>query len=193
MLLSDARCPDRVAHPLTPACAMNVTATRIFSALEPLHGLAFETVELLWHAADALAFISSSRAFGHVERELVRISLGDLCPADAFVVETGACLAAGLDGPSAPGVPASVDHHDLHRALWVTAILRLAVGYSGETSAIPAAVYATWTDEIVYLEFDDAARCPVRLEHIHERAAALELLTGRSLIVSDSAMRWAAG
>lgn len=189
MLATKTRHTDPATKLFTPPSARDETASRIFSALQRLHGLAPDEVDLLARADAGLRFIRSTGVYTELEHNLFRIALAEIGAADAFVVESAACLAADLVplGDSYGGHFAGPE--EWRRALWFAAILRISDAYCGRDLDAPEGVFATWTDRVVYLEFDGVQVSERRLAHTSSRVAALEALTGRSVRIAGSAAR----
>jgi hypothetical protein len=186
---TDVRQTGPAARLAFPASDSDLAAARIFTALEPLHGMSKDQVDLLRRAAAGLRFIRSMDTYTEVEHELFRIALAELRPADAFVVEAAACCAADLVPYGDRGYQPPTRRADQLRALWFAAILRISSAVCAHGDAAPTDVFATWTADIVYLEFDGNEVSQRQLESARTRVAALEALTGRTARVASSAAR----
>lgn len=174
---------------VAPASVSDRTAGRIFTSLQPLHGMPHDQEELISRAAAGLRFIRSMDSYTQVEHELFRIALAELPPADAAVVEEAACLAADLTPFGRLGRQGPTVRTDQLRALWFAATLRIAAALCSSGDVPPTDVFATWTAEIVYLEFDGDEVSPRQLDSARARVAALEALTGRTVFIASSAAR----
>jgi hypothetical protein len=183
----------RRIDPATPLAApsfeMDVTAGRVFTALERLHGIPARDDDLLYRASAGLRFIRSTGTYTELEHGLFRIALAELDPVEASVVEAAACYAADLVpfGERPDMYPADSDV--LHRALWFAAVIRIAEALCPRVGAEPEAVFAVWTDSAIYLEFDGNCVSERRLAEATNRVAALEVLTGRKVLVAGSNLR----
>jgi hypothetical protein len=178
---------DPATTELAPSAA-GVTAARLFKTLEPLHGLPSEDMDLLQRAAAGLRFIRSTGSYTELEHQLFRIALAELGTADAAAVESAACWAADLVPYEEPG-GRSAAGHSRERALWFAAVLRISDAFCTRAHEAPEAVFATWTDTVLYLEFDGRHVSQACLADAKTRAAALEALTGRDVLVGSSAAR----
>jgi hypothetical protein len=182
------RTPLAPHDPIRPTEATCATALHLFRALGALHQLADHDADLLWRATAGLRFIRSTSTFTASDDALFRIALADLDDCDALVVETAARYAADL-------VPAP--RHSFggggggaeRRAMWLTAILRLADAACPAGSAGANGVYATWTDSALYLEFDGRDITPALLGRAAGRVSALEAITGRRIVLANSSAR----
>lgn len=173
-----------LAHP--PATR---TAELLFSALAPLHRLSPCDAALLHRAAAGLRLIRSGGEYSPAERALFDVALAELSRDDAWDVEDAACLAAD----SAPPVRVHQDGRKrrrvANRAIWFAAILRLADALCTGSASEPSDVYATWTDEHLYLECDGAGLRQSDLSNARDRAAALEAVTERRLVLASATSR----
>lgn len=185
----DVRQTGSAARLVVPSSASDLIAARIFTALESLHRMPHGQLELLSRAAAGLRFIRSTDSYTQVEHQLFRIALAELSPADAFVVEAAACCAADLvpfDDRGNPHPPWRVDQR---RALWFAAILRVSSALCTYGDVPPADVFAAWTTESIFLEFDGDEVSQRQLDSARTRVAALEALTGRTVVLASSAAR----
>jgi hypothetical protein len=173
-----------------PSQSTAITALCMFDALGALHKLGVDDAELLRRAASGLRFIRSTSKFTEADDALFKVALADLSDRDAFVVATAAHYAADLV-PNFSGTRAGADPgRDSERAaLWLAAILRLADGVCPSGSTAARNVYATWTDEVLYLEFDGTGVSGDQLVRALGRVTALEALTGRRVVLADSDTR----
>jgi hypothetical protein len=161
----------------------------VFDALAGLHGLTADNAELLSRAAAGLRFIRSMGTYSSTDHELFRIALAELTDGDAYTVETAACLAADIPTSDDTWRRRRVGRYDERRALWFTAVLRLSDALCGRSSYGPSDVYATWTDQVLYIEFDGEKLTDSHVERAAERVTALEVLTGRRLVLASSHTR----
>lgn len=188
-----SRHADTITAEHRPRFPASLAADKIFSALERLHGLSDHERELLQRAAAGLQFIRSTDSRSQLERQLFRAALADLDAADRYVVETAAYYAADIDRCPGPGIRSHTGRRDERRALWLAAILRLAAALCPADSREPERVYATWTDEILYIEFDGNEPSGAQLAQAKARLAALEMVSGlRALIATSESRRGAA-
>ena len=175
--------------PTRPSEAIHATALYVFHALGGLHHLTDHDADLLCRAAAGLRFIRSTSTFTASDDTLFRIALADLSTRDAHVVETAARYAADLapaTGRRCIGGP----HRDGDRkALWLAGILRLADALCPAGSTGAKGVYATWTDSVLFLEFDGRNVTPSLLRGAAQRVSALEALSGRRLVLANSNAR----
>lgn len=178
----------RCATTTVTASTADLTAARLFSALEPLHRLPLKDVDLLQRAAAGLRFIRSTGSYTQLEHELFRIALAELDAADACVVEWAACWAADLVPLDDSGSRSRMRHAHF-RALWFAAVLRISDAVCAGDRDAPEGVFATWTDTVVYLEFDGERVSEGRLARAKARTAALEALTGSKVLVASSTAR----
>ena len=179
-----------VAHdPIRPSEAIHATALHVFRALGALHRLADDDADLLCRAAAGLRFIRSTSTFTASDDALFRIALADLSSRDARVVETAARYAADLV-PATDRCCIGGSRRDGDRkALWLTGILRLADALCPAGSTGAKSVYATWTDSVLFLEFDGGNVTPSLLQGAAQRVSALEALSGRRLVLANSNAR----
>jgi len=172
-----------------PATGTRETAAQIFMALSPLHALGADELELLGRAHAGLRFLDSTGVYSTVEHELFGIALAELPPAEAFVVESAACLAADCVALAEPTGSLAARQSQQHKATWIAAVLRLTEGLCTRGCARPSGTFATWTDDVLYLEFDGTSVSPEGLASARARLGALEALTGRRVHVAASAIR----
>jgi len=163
-------------------------AALLFDRFGQLHGLALHDRELLRRAAVGVTFIRTTGSYSTLEHELFGLALNDLRDVDARMVEAVSCLAAdrvALQAGSARAVSAS-EHR---RELWLAAMLRFGDALVGECRVPVGDVYAAWTDSVLYIELDgllgndDGSDAPL------SRAAALEAVSGRRVLLTSSACR----
>jgi hypothetical protein len=171
-----------------PSQSTAMTALHLFDALGALHTLRVDDAELLRRAASGLRFIRSTSVFTEADDALFQVALADLSDRDAFVVETAARYAADLV-PNFSGTRADPGRGRDRAALWLAAILRLADGVCPNGSNVARNVYATWTDEVLYLEFDGTGISGDRLARAMGRVTALEALTGRRVVLANADTR----
>jgi hypothetical protein len=185
------RTPGAIPLPrsLSSSQAAAHTATAIFAALSALHGLPDDEAELLTRAAAGARFIQSIGTYTNTDHELFRIALSELDRSDALTVEAAACYAAERVD--------RIDHALLSgrtrltglRVLWFAAILRLSDALCSHGSSGPDRVYATWTDTVLYVEFDGASMTDAQIARARDRVAALEASSGRRVVLASSAAR----
>ena len=174
---------------IRPSEATRATALHVFHALEALHQLTCHDAELLYRAAAGLRFIRSTSTFTASDDALFQIALADLSNRDAHTVETAARYAADL-APGAGRRDVDRPHRDGERkALWLAGILRLADALCPTGSIGAQGVYATWTDTVLFLEFDGRDITPALLDRATQRVSALEALSGRRLVLANSNAR----
>ena len=174
----------------SPSQSTAMTALYLFDALGALHALGVDDAELLRRAASGLRFIRSTSTFTEADDALFQVALADLSDRDAFVVETAARYAADLV-PNFSGIRAGTapSRSRDRAALWLAAMLRLADGVCPSGTAAARGVYATWTDEMLYLEFDGPGITGDQLARATGRVTALEALAGRRIMLADSDTR----
>jgi hypothetical protein len=154
-----------------------------------MHGLPDDEAELLARAAAGLRFIQSIGTYTNTDHQLFRIALSELDKSDALAVEAAACYAADRAD--------RVDHKLLRgrtrltglRVVWFAAILRLSDALCSHGSKGPDRVYATWTDDVLYLEFDGVSMTDTHVARARGRVAALEASSGRRVVLASSAAR----
>lgn len=175
------------AAPPQAGCA---TALLLFDALGALHGLGDDDAELLRRAASGLRFIRSTDVFTDADDALFHVALADLSDRDAFIVETAARYAADLVPDfSGTRIGANPGRGRERAALWLAGILRLADGLCPIGSRGAQSVYATWTDSVLFLEFDGASVSRALLVRAAGRVTALEALSGRRIVLAGSDAR----
>ena len=189
MLATTHRRAQWASQPKVPSSGVEVTAARIFTSLGPLHALHIDDLELLGRAAAGLRFIRSSGGYSGLEHELFAAALAELDAADAFVVEAAACHAGGFAVLGEPSRPASQVQVARRRALWLAAILRLADGFCILGGPEAQGVYAVWTEDVLYVEFDEGGVPDSQCQRARTRVAALEAVSGRTVCVASSSAR----
>lgn len=189
MPATTVRCIDHATRLSPPSHDMDVTAGRIFTALEPLHLMAARDGDLLYRASAGLRFIRSTGTYTETEHELFRIALAELGHVDAFVVEAAACYAADAVPFANRAGHRPERRADQLRALWLAAIIRIAESLCHGSGTAPEDVFAAWTDDAVYLEFDGDGVTERRVNDARGKVAALEALAGRTVFVASSATR----
>ena len=188
MSTTKTRTPLVTHDPIRPSEAILATAMQVFHAIEALHRLTCHDAELLYRAAAGLRFIRSTSTFTASDDALFQIALADLSARDAHVVETAARYAADIAPAARRGV--GRPHRDAEcKALWLTGILRLADAVCPAGSMGAQGVYATWTDTVLFLEFDGRDITPALLDRATQRVSALEALSGRRLVLANSNAR----
>jgi hypothetical protein len=190
MLATTSRFADPSPTPATSTSSATArTATMLFLALRGLHGLPETDVDLLQRTTAGLRFLRSSRTKSSVDDRLFRIALAELAETDAFVVEAAAWYASDRI--------AAIDHETWKRSglsaqgrvLWFSAVLRLADALGGCGAARPDDIYAAWTRECLYIEFDGESLTDVQIASGQARLAALEAVTGRRVILARTTAR----
>jgi hypothetical protein len=171
-----------------PPLATADAAVMVFEALGELHGLAQHDAELLRRAVAGLRFIQSMGAYTDLEHELFEVALSELDPRDAFVVEASACYAADTCVATDP-LWRSGSLAEKRRAMWFAAIVRLCDPLCSHGASAPDDVYAAWTADSLYLEFDGSSLCDAQLSRASARVAALEAVTGRTVLLASSTAR----
>ena len=185
MLAATQRRAHRAGQPAIVSSATEITASRIFTSLVPLHTLRLDDLELLGRAAAGLRFIRSSGGYSGLEHELFAAALAELDAVDAFVVEAAACHAADFAVLGEPSKPASQVRFARRRALWLAAILRLADGYCALGGPEAQGVYAAWTNDVLDLELTIC--CPAgRVPAARARVAALEAAAATVCVEVDA-------
>ena len=173
-----------------PSRATCATALHMFGALGALHALDDDDAELLHRAASGLRFIRSTSVFTDADDALFQVALVDLSDRDAFIVETAARYAADLvPNFSRSGSSARPDLSDDRSALWLAGILRLAEAVCPAGSDGARGVYATWTDSMLFLEFDGTGISRTLLARAAGRVTVLEAITGRRVVLANSDTR----
>lgn len=181
----------RHADPLprlaSPSQATTESADLVFAALGGLHGLTDNDADLLRRAAAGLRFIQSVGAYSAVEHDLFLIALAELPDADALVVEAAACYAADVFVAASPEWRR--DRSEQRRALWFAAVLRLTDALCAHGAGCPDDVYAAWTAHELYLEFDGETLTESQVARARIRVAALEAVSGRTVLLARSSTR----
>ncbi len=109
---------------------------------------------------------------------------------DAFVVEAAACHAADfavLGEPRRAGLAACRSPDAALCGL--RQYLRLADGYCALGGPEAQGVYAVWTEDVLYLEFDEVGAPDGQCQRARTRVAALEAVSGRTVCVASSSAR----
>jgi hypothetical protein len=163
------------------------TAASLFDCLGPLHGMRLGDHELLCRAAIGVGFIRAMGDYSTIEHELFGLALRELGPLEAFVVEAVSCLTVDRVALDSDGWWSGMQADDRSRILWLAALLRLADALVGEQATPIGGVYAAWTDDTLHIEVDGAAAGSD--ERVRNRMAALEAMSGRRLLLTESARR----
>jgi hypothetical protein len=192
MLATTSRFADpSLSSALTSSAASAVvrTATMLFLALDGLHGLPETDIDLLQRAAAGLRFLRSSRTHSPAEHSLLRVALSELRETDAFVVEAAAWYASDRITAVDQGLWKRIGPLAQRRVLWFSAILRLTDAVGGRKVTCPDDVYAAWTCECLYIEFDGEPLSDAQITRGQTRLAALEAMAGRRVILARTATR----
>jgi hypothetical protein len=139
--------------------------------------------------AAGLRLIKSAGTYSPAEHILFDVALAELPRDDAWDVEDAACLAADCPAPTRVHADGRKRRRVTPRALWFVGIMRLADALCAESASEPSDVYATWTDEYLYLECDGARLRQSDLSNARDRAAALEAVTQRRLVLASAGSR----
>ena len=189
MSTTKTRTPLAPHDSIRPTEATCATALHLFLALGALHQLADHDADLLRRSAAGLRFIRSTSSFTASDDTLFRNALADLSDRDALVVESASRYAADI-APASHRRNIGRQHRDAERrALWLAGILRLADALCPSGSFGAHGVYATWTDSVLFLEFDGRDITPALLNRAAGRVSALEAISGRSAVLANSNSR----
>ena len=190
MSATDVPCTGALRIPEGPLRALGDVSCKLFGALAELHGFSESDCHLLSRAVCGLRLMRSGDRISAAELLVFHLTLADLEPHDAWVVETAACFAAdrAADREIAGEGRATVSDHT--RALWFGALLRLssALGCLSPSDA-PTAVFAAWTDDLIFIEFDGGTLMDHQLRSARSRVSALELVVGRRALLARSSAR----
>jgi hypothetical protein len=171
------------------SAATGDTARRLFATLSRLHGLDGNDGELLGRAAAGHRFMRAMQPFGDHGLALMRIALSDLQTPKARVVEASAGYAADLVLEGTRGAWQRLCHADRRCVMWFAALLRIAEGIDAVGGPPQGAIHAAWTDDVLHLEIDSVPLSEHQVRQILERAAALEAITERRVLITSSACR----
>jgi hypothetical protein len=158
-------------------------------ALARLHGLDDSDGELLGRAAAGHRFMRAMQPFGDHGLALMRIALADLHTPKARIVEASAGYAADLVLEGTRGVWQRLCHPDRRRVMWFAALLRIAEGIDSVGGPPRCAIHAAWADEVLHLEIDGVPLSDRQVEQVLERAAALEAISERRVLLTSSTCR----
>lgn len=161
-------------------------ALDLFESLAPLHDLDQRDAFLLTLAADLLQAASDDEDPSEV---LVRAAVAMLPRTEERIVDAVYDLSQHMLGYDARVVWTLLSSADRHRILWLTGILRLAAAAASEFGRNAEGVHAAWTDILLHLEFDGARVHEDGLTRVSNRTAALEVVSGRRVLLTSSYAR----
>ncbi|MDZ4168238.1 MAG: hypothetical protein U1E26_01095 [Coriobacteriia bacterium] len=172
--------------PVLPEHAVPQLAIELFEHLAPLHGLDPRHAATAERAAFGLPCIRAFDVWGSCSRVLFYVGLDDNDPEGGIVAEAAAWYACDL-APD-PAMWEMLDSASQARVMWIAAVLRVAEAVVLAARGAVSGVHVAWTDTVLHLEFDgvDPTRDVARaINH----AAALEMVTGRQVLLTSSVRR----
>ncbi len=170
----------------TSADATAQLSVALYRHLTDLHGLPENTEATVARAAAGLPCIRAMSLWGPVSRVLFEISLDGEDPDEVLIAEVAACYACDLE-PKAESI-SGLEALEIRRALWAAAVIRLAEAAVLDSRGEVTGVHAAWTDTHLHVEFDGVS--PQRdISRVANHAAAMEMLSGRSVVVTSSRRR----
>jgi hypothetical protein len=152
---------------------LGVTCSKLFDALGPLH-------RLTWHDAEVLAVAAGAMRPAETTRPLSET--------DDRVIDGALDFAAEALPHFWPAVTGRLPVTESRRALWIAAILRLALALQWECGPVDD-VYAAWTKDILHLEVDSPLVTAKALSRVRSRVAAIEFVTDRRVLLTSRAVR----
>jgi hypothetical protein len=173
----------------SPPSQRAIAADLLFSALKGVHGLANSDAELLARAEAGLRLIQSTARFSAIEHHLFSAALADVDDGDRYVVEAAASYAADLAGAASAVAGRRIGIAEKRRALWLGALLRVSDAVCAQGAVAPDDIYAAWTDDVLYIEFDGKTPSESQVERVRARVAALCAISGRQVVLANSTAR----
>ena len=153
---------------------LGVICARLFEVLGPLHRLSGHDAQVLAISAGAMRPTDAARP---------------LTDRDYRVIDGALDFAADALPHFWPAVTGRLPRADSRRALWIAAILRLAVALQWECGSVED-VYAAWTGDVLHIEVDSRRMPAGALGAVSSRVAALEFVAERRVLLTASAMRY---
>jgi hypothetical protein len=163
-------------------------ACRLFDRLVPLHGLADRDRELLGRACSVRSAVRDPHSLAGDGVD-VTAPLADLGGRDVAVVEAINHYASDLLPHASHRIWTRLDGSEKHRVAWLVALLRMAEGLACEFAGSVENIYATWTDSVLHLEIDSGHMFGKQLARARRKAAALESVSGRRVLLTSSYTR----
>lgn len=190
MCAIDVPCSCAPGIPEGPLRALSDVSCKLFDALSDLHGFSESDCRLMSRAVCGLRLMRSGDRISAGELLVFHLTLADLEPHDAWVVETAACYATERAADREIEGEGRATLNDHTRALWFGALLRLSGGLGCLSPGdAPTAVFAVWTDDLIFIEFDGGALMDYQIRSARSRVTALELLVGRRALLARSSAR----
>ncbi len=178
--LSATKAPSR-SKVASIACAL-------FDRLAPLHALPADDRGLLVRACCIRALVADPLALAGDGVDITA-PLDDLDGRGVAIVEAVHHYASDVLPRTGHGIWGHLEAPERHRVAWLVALLRMAEGLATEYAGSADGIYATWTDELLHIEVDGAHVFGQQLNAAHRKAAALESVTGRRLLLTSSYRR----
>ena len=163
-------------------------ACGLFDRLAPLHCLPECDRELLERSCRIRLVVSDPHALAGDGVDVAE-PLGDLGCREVAIVEAVNHYASDLLPHTGHGIWRRLDAEERHRVAWLVALVRMAEGLSLELRGSAEAIYATWTDTLLHIEVDGGHVFGQQLTTARHKAAALESMSGRRLLLTSSYRR----
>ncbi len=175
--------------PLSPTREAVVDiACGLFDRLHPLHALPPEDRSLLERACRIRLVVTDPHAMAGDGVDVTE-PLGELGCREVAIVEAVNHYASDLLPRVGHSIWRRLDGGERHRVAWLVAIVRMAEGLATEFAGPADRIYATWTDSLLHIEVDGGYVFGQQLSAAQRKAAALESVSGRRLLLTSSYRR----
>jgi hypothetical protein len=163
-------------------------ACGLFDRLAPLHGLPADDRRLLTCACRVRAIARDPQALAGDGAD-VTAPLAGLGCRELAIVEAVNHYAAEVLPRTGHSIWRRLEAGERHRVAWLVALLRMAEGLAFELAGSAEGIYATWTDSLLHIEIDGGHVFGQQLTTARRKAAALESVSGRRLLLTSSYRR----
>jgi hypothetical protein len=171
-----------------PSEAVVEIACGLFDRLTPLHALPEADRGLLERACRVRLVVTNPHSLAGDGVDVTE-PLGELGCREVAIVEAVNHYASDLLPRAGHGIWRRLDGEERHRVGWLVAIVRMAEGLAAEFAGSADGIYATWTDTLLHIEVDGGHVFGQQLTAARRKAAALESVSGRRLLLTSSYRR----
>ncbi len=171
-----------------PSEAVVGIACGLFDRLTPLHALSEDDRGLLERACRVRLVVTDPHSLAGDGVDVTE-PLGELGCREVAIVEAVNHYASDLLPRVGHGIWRRLDAAEQHRVAWLVAIVRMAEGLEVEFAGSADGIYATWTDSLLHIEVDGGHVFGQQLTAARRKAAALESVSGRRLLLTSSYRR----
>lgn len=175
-------------RPGSAGTAVADIACSLFERLAPLHALPADDRVLLERACRVRLMVTDPHALAGDGVDVTQ-PLEELDVRGVAVVEAVNHYASDFLPRTGHGIWRRLDPLEQHRVAWLVAIVRMAEGLASELASTTEGIYATWTDSLLHIEVDGGHVFGQQLTAARHKAAALESVSGRRLLLTSSYRR----